>query len=130
MKKKQNLFHGFAILVIMAIMVVFSMSGCATMASSAEFPSQLRGTWIREEPAAQNTLTITQNTYRLSNQASFWILDGITDDGAYILSWGEDRNHRATVPLKLVDGNIEVGALVRAAAPANPNQTVGTWKKQ
>ena len=121
MKRK----HFFG-LVAMAVAVIFTLASCASLAEffkAPEFPEEMRGTWKRE--GINNTLTITTNTYRLSHQSTYWILDGISGD-TFRISTANDRSWRGTETIRFVNGNLEI-------SPCNGtglDNCGGTWIKQ
>jgi hypothetical protein len=110
MKKKQNLFLGFAVMVIITIS---TMAGCiSTMAEYAEkedvtLPSGFIGTWKRADQLYPTTLIFTSKTRKASNQNGYWNITGISGD-AYTWAWYNDPTWSFTTIYKLVNGNLEI----------------------
>jgi hypothetical protein len=123
MEKKQKLFLGFT---VMMIMVIFTMVGCDL--NQDEFPSEIRGTWERAfQSSYTNTLTITSAAFKSSNQSFYWVLVGVSGD-TYTLEQSDNRNHSVTEVIKLVNGNLEIDE--GGDAGTGPDNWNGTWKKR
>jgi len=89
------------------------------------FPAEFRGTWKREPPAPQNTLTITALTYSLSNQSALWVLYRIVGDTFYIIlacnpSWKGQEN------IKYVNGTL----VISGCTGDEENNCNGVWIRQ
>jgi len=124
MKKKQKLFLGFAIILIMAI---FTMVGCKIDEETATFPSSFIGTWERVyQSAYQNTLTFTSNTLKDSSQNGYWNLISVSGD-AYTIAWYNDSNWKFTDTFKFVGENLEISG---NSAGSGEDNWDGTWKKR
>lgn len=104
MKKNQKLVLGFAII----IMAIFTMTGCDLFGDAdPTFPSEFQGTWKRDLPAPQNTLTITARTYTLSHQDTHWILDRRSGN-TFHMSTARDRNWRGEETIRYVNGTLVI----------------------
>ena len=121
---KKIFFWGFGIITIMTI---FTMTGCATLSPvPPQFPSEFLGTWKREAPAPQNTLTITANSYRLSHQETHWVLDRVSGD-IYHISWSKLRSHRNTETIRFVNNTL---VIEQCGGTTPENQCGGIWIRQ
>ncbi|MDR0456909.1 MAG: hypothetical protein LBH20_09550 [Treponema sp.] len=103
MEKKQKLFLGFT---VMLIMVIFTMVGCDLL-QDAEFPSEFIGTWERAYTSVYtNTLTFTKNTLKSSSQSIHWDLQSVSGN-SYTMTPSSDKDDRQTITIKLNNGNLE-----------------------
>ena len=123
MKKKQRVFLGFAVI----IMAIFTVTGCATLfPPPAEFPSEFWGTWKRDEPAPQNTLTITARTYTLSHQTTHWILDRVSGN-TFHMSTARDRNWRGEETIRYVNNGT---LMIEPCRGTGMDNCGGIWIRQ
>jgi hypothetical protein len=118
MRRKKRLFLGF---VVIAIVVIFTMTGCDLFATP-EFPSEFLGTWKRENSTFTDTRTFTKDTYRMSNQSNHWVLIDISGD-TYHLSQSDNRDHKVFEIIRFVNGKLEITGC-RGTGMDNCN---GTW---
>jgi hypothetical protein len=117
MEKKQKMFLGFTVIVIM---VIFTVAGC-DLFKEPEFPSEFKGTWKRE--GINNTLTITASTYKLSHQTPHWILVDVSGD-TYTLSQSDNRDHKGKETIRFVNGKLEISPCTGL------DNCGGTWIRQ
>jgi hypothetical protein len=104
MKKKQGVFFGFAIMLIMAII---TMAGCE-MEVKDEFPSGFIGTWKRTyQSVYTNTLHFTSKTIKDSTQNFYWDLQSVSGN-AYTLK-STTGNTTYTITIKLENGYLNFG---------------------
>jgi len=127
MKKKQKLFLSFTVI---AMTVIFTMTGCATLADlfkSKNFPSDSYGTWERADQASYppTTLTLKGSDLYASNQDSYWWILSISGD-EYKMINNSDRKTTGTIHLKLVGDNLEI---IDDDEPGEHNWT-GTWRRR
>jgi len=133
MKKKQRLFLGFTVL---AIAVIFTMAGCASMADlfqSSNFPSDSYGqrerAWERANstsyPPPQTTLSISGSDIYASNQDFYWWILSISGD-AYKIINNTDRKTTKTIHLTLVGDNLEI----IDDDGSGENDWTGTWRRK
>ena len=128
MKKKQKLFLGFAVIVIMAIFTLSSCASLAEMFKTPEFPEEFRGTWVRDYPSPySNTLTFTSTTIKDSSQGGdYWKLTRVSGD-AYTFAIYNDPNWKFTNIFKIVGGNLEITGNSSGTAEDDWD---GIWKKR
>jgi hypothetical protein len=90
---------------------------------TAIFPIGFLGTWKRD--TFNNTLTLTTNALKASNQPFFWILSDVSDD-SYTFFQDDMPSWVSTIVIKLVNGNLVISG---DSGPDEHNWN-GTWKKQ
>jgi len=122
MKTKQKKFLGLAVIII----VIFTITACATISPPPpQYPQEFWGTWKREYPAPQNTLTITANTYKLSHQRNHWILNRISGD-TYHYYLSSNNNWRESENIRYVNGTL----VIEPCRGTGESQCGGIWIKQ
>ena len=113
----------FGIIALVAV-IGFSVVGCEL--PKTEFPSEFRGTWERAfQSTYTNTLTFTSDTLKASNQSCHWILTDVSGD-SYTIEQSDNRDHKVTEVIKLVNGNLEIGG----DPGSGQDNWNGTWKKR
>jgi len=122
MKRKQ--FLGFAVMTVAVIITLASCASLAEMFKTPEFPPEFRGTWKRE--GINNTLTITANTYRLSHQSTYWVLEGVTGD-TYRVAQYDYRSNKGIEVIRFVNGNLIID---HGCNGTGLDYCVGTWIRQ
>lgn len=128
MKNIQKLFHGFIVM-----MTILTITCCATSSkASVKFPSDFTGTWERANLEYPHTLTLTFETIKASNQASFWNIKSISGD-EYTITNSEITDLNGTISIKLIGDNLEI---IDAYDMSNASQWsggendwTGIWKR-
>jgi len=90
--------------------------------NSSSFPSSFAGTWKRDN--FNNTLTLTANTLKASNQGSSWNLTKVSGD-SYTISYQILNGNTTTINVKLTNGNLVISG-DNGDGQDNWN---GVWKK-
>jgi len=84
------------------------------------FPSGFLGTWKRDN--FNNTLTLTANTLKASNQYYTWNLMNVSGDSYSITV----NSNTPTITIRLVDGNL----VISGDSGTGQDNWNGTWRKQ
>jgi len=90
--------------------------------NSSSFPSNLTGTWKRDN--FNNTLTLTANTLKASNQSFAWNLTKVAGD-LYTLSYQMINGNTITITIKLSNGNL----VISGDSGDGQDNWNGVWKK-
>ena len=119
MKRKQ--FLGFA---VMTVAVIITLAGC-DLSQNQEIPSEIRGTWRRENNSTyNNTITFTADTYQLSQQSYYWSLTDVSGNTYYFKpSTGGETKHKTLV---LVNGKLQISG----CGGTGIDNCNGTWIRQ
>ena len=86
------------------------------------FPSGFAGIWKRDD--YNNTLTLTRNTIKASNQDFHWNLLSVADN-VYEIQYSRSTS-TGKITIKLTDGRIEISG----DSGTGENNWNGTWRKQ
>ena len=118
---KKKIFNlGFVII----IMAIFTLANC-NLFPTVEFPTEFRGTWIREDSVYTNTLTITLDTYKLSNQSFTWELIEISNGAFRYILKSNPYNWAGRENIKFEDGKL----IIDPCGDVGISNCGGTWIK-
>jgi len=131
MTRKNNVFFGFTVLLIMTAIAIF---GCKTNTGNTittdtvqddgtSFPAGFIGTWKKDN--FNNTLTFTQNSLKASNQNYTWNFQSVSGNTYTIKP--SNSNYTGAITIKLNNGNLEISG---DSASSYENNWNGIWKKQ
>jgi len=121
MKRKQ--FLGF---IILAVAVIITLSGC-DLFQNQEIPSEIRGTWRREEASVYtSTRTITATAFRQSSQGYDWVLKDVSGD-TYTLESSRTGN-TAVKTIRLVNGKLVISGC--SSYQLGEDYCNGAWIRQ
>jgi hypothetical protein len=102
--------------------IIFSMVGCE-MFKEDEFPSEFRGTWVRDfQSSYTNTLTFTSDTLKDSTQSYQWELLRVSGDDYTIKTGSTER----TITIKFSNGNL----VFSGDSAIGEHDWDGRWRKQ